>query len=99
MTTNMYLTPIPEAVLARVTECATTGVLKAGAFDIRIEAFPGDDGEQMFSIDVYTDATIVQPTDRRQKPYTEAKRTSFFFRADGTPDGPDFTQTSTSRYR
>lgn len=92
---NRYLTPIPGEVIEKLPMVLSNH--PGAAFDVRIEAFPGNDGEQMFSIDVYTDAERVTPSDRRQKAYVEAKRTSYFFTAEGGFDGEP--QTSTTRYQ
>ena len=92
---SKYVTPIPEEVIGRVPTVVANH--PGAAFDVRIQAFPGNDGEQMFSIDVYTDAETITPSDRRQNAFTEAKRTSYFFTADGGFDGEP--QASTTRYQ
>jgi hypothetical protein len=91
---SMYFTPIPPEVIERLPMVLANH--SGAAFDVRIQAF-GDDGEQGFSIDVYTDANTVTPADRRQKPHTQAKQTTYFFDADGGFDGEP--QTSIMRYR
>lgn len=93
--TNPYTTPIPAAVFEKLPLVLANH--PDAAFDVRIESFPGNDDEQMFGIDVYTDAARINPTDRRQKSYTEAKMTSYFFNAYGGFDGAP--QSITTRYR
>ncbi len=88
--TSRYTRPIPAEVIERLPMVLTN---HPRMFNIQIEGFNGNDGEQMFSIDVYTDAELVTPDDRRQKPFTEAKVTSYFFNADGGFDGEPSTVT------
>jgi hypothetical protein len=91
---SMYTTPIPAEVIERVWGVVST--YDPHPFDVRIQAFD-DDGEQAFSIDVYTNPERIVPTDKRQKPYTEATRTSYFLDAEGVfTDGP---QAGTTRYQ
>jgi hypothetical protein len=90
-----YTAPIPAAIFEQVPKVVRNH--PGGTFDVRIEAFPDDDDGQMFSIDVWTDAERIEPTDRRQKPYTQAKRWSYFFNAEGGSDGEP--QVGTTRYR
>ena len=84
-------TPIPKEVFERMPTVMSNhfaqGSPTGTAFDVRIQAFEGDDGNAAFAIEVYEDATTVTPSDRRQKPYVEAKQTTYFFDADGGFDG------------
>lgn len=95
-----YYAAIPAGVLERLPMILANhqaGMERPDPFDIRIEAFTGNDGEQMFSIDVYTNANNVTPKDKRQKPYVEACCTSYYFNAAGGFDGEPSSYTS--RYR
>lgn len=95
-----YFAPIPAEVIKRlplVLKNHASGSEHPDPFDIRIDAFTGDHGGQMFSIDVYTNANKVTPEGRRQKPYTEATCTTYYFDADGGFDGAP--SAFTSRYR
>jgi hypothetical protein len=93
---SAYTTRIPTAVFERL-PMVMKNHQNGDPFDVRIQAFPGDDGESMFSIDVYTNAVTVDPNDRRQRSYVEAKRTSYFFNEDGGFDGEP--QVTTTRYQ
>jgi hypothetical protein len=91
---SKQFTPIPEAVIQSV---PGTVARHDGAFDVRVSAFDGNDGEQMFAIDVYTDRQTVTPTDRRQKPYVAATQTTYFFNEEGA--AVDEPMVWTGKYR
>ena len=92
---SAYTTPIPASVIEKLPMVLSNH--SDAAFDIRIQGFPGDDGEQMFAVEVYTDPETITPQDRRQKRSTEAKRTSYYFNAEGGFDGEP--ETTTMRYQ
>lgn len=93
---SQYLTPIPATIFEKLPIVALANH-SGTAFDVRLNAFPGDDGEQLFAVDVFTDAERVVPTDRRQSTYTQARQTTYFFDAEGTCTEPPLVRMT--RYR
>lgn len=95
-----YFAPIPAQVielLPMVLKNHQSGMEHPDPFDIRIDAFDGNDGEQMFSIEVHTNAEKITPKDRRQKPYMQACCTTYYFNAAG--GFADEPTVYTGRYR
>lgn len=78
---SLYTTPIPRKVLYEVNTCASSVYVdrKEWPFEIRVTAFPGDEGEQMYAIECYVLPITVTPTDRRQKPFVQCTVVTFYF--------------------
>lgn len=92
---NAYHTPIPNAVWEHLRHVLAKH--QGHAFDVRVQAFPGNDDGQMFAVDVYEDAVTKTPKDRRQNAYVNALQTTYYFDAFGTITGEP--SSVTTRYQ
>jgi hypothetical protein len=88
---SMYLTPVPEPVRERATKIVANYL---DAFDYRVSGFPGEEGVQMFAVEIYRDGQRVVPKDKRQKPFVTAVNVTHYLFRDGQEDGEPTTVTT-----
>lgn len=97
---DAYTAAIPfrvmQALPGLITDLAAAD--ESRPYEIRLTAFPElDTDAQMFAIEVWYDAEVVRPRDKRIRPYTEATETTWYFDSSGNYL-PEETTTRTGKW-
>lgn len=96
--TNAWHTPLPAELLNQIASTVRSHEARDdlmdtvhghSTFKIVVSAFPGDNGEQCYAIDVFDHPRVVTPGDRRSKKRAESRATTYYFDAVGRRNTDD----------